>query len=394
MNALSPDALALASAVREWLEVQVLPVEASLAAAGSEAAGRIAQLGAAARAAGLWGLHYPPTWGGKVHRLTQYLPIAEAEGRSEFGPAIFGSEATLDAHMLHRHGSATVRERYLAPLARGEAVPCYGMSEPDGVGSVPATIRTSARLEDGQWHLNGRKWFISRAESASFMTVVARTLPATGAGEAWSMIVVPTDAAGFRIERSLDVFGHHQGHGEVSLTDVRVPADHVLGDGHDGLALMQQRLGLGRLLRSAHWLGLAQRCFDLMCARMVSARGRLAGLPDKQLARQHVFETHLALTSARALVHAAAVPLESGAADDVAVNLAKVAASRALERAADSAVQIHGAEGVSELTPLSGIYRTARTTRILDGTDEALISAVGRALLGRSHATARSPRHG
>lgn len=393
MNGQLPGAQALAATVREWLDTRVLPVEASLAAAGPEAAAHMARLGAAARAAGLWGLHYPPTWGGKVYRLSQYLPVAEAEGRSEFGPAIFGSEATLDAHMLHRYGSPTVRERYLAPLVRGETVSSYGMSEPGGAGSVPATIRTSAHLEGGQWRINGRKWFISRAEAAGFMTVMARTRPALGADESWSMIVVPAAAEGFRIERTLEVFGCRQGHCEVSFTDVRVPADHMLGDGHDGLVLMHKRLGLGRLLRSAHWLGLAQRCFDLMCARIGSARGRLAGLADKQLARQHVFETHLALAGARALVHAAAVSLENGEADGVAVNLAKVAASRALERAADSAIQIHGAEGVSELTPLSGIHRMARTTRILDGTEEALISAVGRALLGGTATPARSHDH-
>lgn len=371
----------LASQVRQWLHRQVIPIEADLDGGGPEAVRQMDRLSGMAREAGLWGLHYPLACGGRVGRLAQYLPIAEAEGGSEFGPAIFGSEATLDAHMLHRHASPTVRERFLAPLARGAATPSYGMSEPGSIGSMPSTLRTSARLEAGSWRIKGRKWFISRASHADFVTVVARTREEGPAGDSLSMIVVPTDAPGFRVERELDIFGRLQGQCEISFDDVRVPADHLLGTVHQGAALMQERLGLGRVLRSCHWLGLAQRCFELMCDRIISQRGDLASLGDKQLARQHVFDSHLAIASARALVHAAAVQLDTGACADVAVNVAKVAASRALGKAADSAIQIFGAEGVSALTPLSGIYRTARATRILDGTDESLVSAVGRRLL-------------
>jgi acyl-CoA dehydrogenase len=145
--------------------------------------------------------------------------------------------------------------------------------------------------------------------------------------------------------------------------------------------VMEQRHGLGRLLRSSHWLGLAQRCYDLMCSRILSPRGVSADLAGKQLIRQHVFECHLAIASARAMVEAAAAELDAGRPCDALVNLAKVAASRALSLAVDSAIQIHGAEGLGALTPLAGIYRIARTTRILDGADEALISAVGRRLI-------------
>jgi acyl-CoA dehydrogenase len=309
------------------------------------------------------------------------VPIAENEGRSEFGPMVFGSEAALDAHMLHRHGSAAVQARWLAEVAAGRATPSYGMSEPDASGSVPATLQATARHEGGAWCIDGRKWFVCRADRAALVTVLARTRAGAAPGDDLSMIVVPMDSPGVRIERELDVFGRHQGQCEISFTNVRVPADHLLGRVDGGIALMHERLRLGRVLRSCQWLGLAQRSFDLMCRRIRSPRGALAGLADKQLARQHVFEAHLAIAGARALVQAAAAGLDAGRPDDVAVNLAKVAASRALERAADSAVQIHGAEGVSNLTPLSGIYRTARTTRILDGADEALVSATGRRLI-------------
>ncbi|WCM94901.1 acyl-CoA dehydrogenase family protein [Acidovorax sp. NCPPB 2350] len=366
---------------RHWVDTHLIPAETALGEGDDAAHTRMAGLTASARQSGLWGIFLPLALGGQLGQLGAYARVAEEEGRSEFGPEVFGSEAVVDAHMLHRHGTRAVREHYLADLAAGRATPAYGMSEPDGVGSVPATIQTTATLEDGHWRIEGRKWFICRARRAAFVTVVARTRAHGPADGALSMIVVPADAPGFQVERSLDILGRDQGQCEISFHGVRVPADHVLGAPHQGMALMRQRLAMGRLVRSSHWLGLGQRCLDLMGARIHSPRGRLAGLADKQLVRQHVFEAHLALKSARALLRMAAAEFDAGQACDVSVNLAKVATARALGLAADSAVQIHGAEGLSALTPLSHIYRAARATRILDGTDEALINAVGRDLI-------------
>jgi len=144
---------------------------------------------------------------------------------------------------------------------------------------------------------------------------------------------------------------------------------------------MQQRLGLGRLLRAAHWLGLAQRCFDDLCKRVHSPRGELARLADKQLVRARVYRVFRDIAAARGLLEDAADKFDRGQANAIEVNLAKLAASETLSAAVDSAVQIMGAEGLSDLSPLSGIYRCARTTHILDGTDDALISNLGRDLL-------------
>ena len=127
-----------------------------------------------------------------------------------------------------------------------------------------------------------------------------------------------------------------------------------------------------------HWLGLAQRSFDLMCTRIRGPRGQQARLGDKQLVRLRVFEAYQAIASARGLLRDAARKFDAGVANAVEVNVAKVAASQALSLTVDSAIQVYGAEGLSSLTPLSGIYRAARATHILDGTDDALVSAVGR----------------
>lgn len=374
------DSAELARAVRCFVDERIIPLEAELAAEPRQAARRMAELSAEARAAGLWGSFYPQALGGRIASLRDYLAVAEQEGRSEYAPAIFGDDATLDLHMLTRHASEDIRQRFLAPLAAGTLVSSYGMSEPDSIGSIPATLSSHAEFVDGQWLLSGRKWFICRAERAGLITVIART----GSGpleNALSMLLVPSDAPGFRVERPLSILGRFSGQAELSFDQVRVPPSHVLGQPGQGLALMQERLGLGRILRSVHWLGLAQRCFDLMCARIHSARGQQARLADKQLVRQRVFKVYQAIASARALLQDAAGKHDAGVANSIEVNIAKVAASQALSEAVDSAIQIMGAEGLSELSPLSGIYRTARTTHILDGTDDALISAVGRQLL-------------
>lgn len=356
-----------AQRVRQFVDERIIPLEGELASNPQ----LLAELSEQARAEGLWGNFYPQTGAS----LREYLAVAEQEGRSEYAPAIFGDDATLDLHMLGRHASEAVRQRFLEPLACGAMVSSYGMSEPDSIGSIPATITAHAELIDGQWRLNGRKWFICRAERAALVTVVAQT------AQGLSMFLVPTDAPGFRVVRPLSILGRFSGQGELAFEDVPVAPSYVLGQPGQGLALMQERLGLGRILRSVHWLGLAQRCFDLMCARIHSARGQQARLADKQLVRLRVFSVYQAIASARLLLQDAAAKRDAGVANSVEVNIAKVAASQALSAAADSAIQIMGAEGLSAWSPLPGIYNTARTTHILDGTDDALISAVGRQLL-------------
>jgi len=370
----------LAKQVRQFVETEIVPHETALAAGDDAARSLSADLTKRAQQAGLFGVFYPLEYGGRIARLTNYLFVAEQEGRSEYAPGILGTDATLDAHMLARHGSPAVKQCFLAPLVQGAAVSSYAMSEPDSIGSIPATMTCRAVLQNNQWHINGSKWFICRSQTANFATVVAKTADAPVA-QALSMIVVPTDAPGFEIVRPLAVLGRFQGQSELAFTNVKVPADYLLGEQGQGIALMQQRLALGRLLRSVQWLGLAQRCFDLMCERVHSPRGKLARLADKQLVRARVVKVYQGIAAARGLLFDAAHKFDSGVANSIEVNVTKLTASQALSDAADCAIQIMGAEGLADWTPLSGIYRAAKTTHILDGTDDALISTVGRQLL-------------
>lgn len=367
---------ALAERTRAFIDTCIVPREVELAGPQEVARACHDELMARAREQGLWGLFHP----GRLESLQDYLVIAEQEGRSEYGPAIFGADMTLDARMLSRHGNAEIHRKFLTPLLSGEAVSAYAMSEPDSIGSVPATLTTRAAMGSDSLCLDGRKWFICRADRACFYTVVARTAEG-GLGDGLSMILVPAGLPGFSVARELDVLGSFHGQAELVFNAVRVPSTHVLGQPGGGLALMQERLQLGRLLRSAHWLGLAQRCFDLLCSRVSSVRGRQARLSDKQLVRLRTFDAYHSIAAARGLLRDAARQFDASVCNDIDVNVTKIAASRALSLVVDSAIQIYGAEGLSHLTPLSRIYRAARATHILDGTDDALISAVGRRLL-------------
>ena len=385
MSQLAISSAALGRKLRQFVNTEIIPHETILAQGDNLARELTLDLTRRAQQAGLFGSFYPLHRGGRFGSLVDYLPVAEQEGRSEYGPGIFGADATLDAYMLSQHGSASVKQRFLTPLLKGDAVSSYAMSEPDSIGSIPATMQCQARLQDGKWHINGRKWFICRAQVASFATVVARSADGP-INQSLSMVIVPSDAEGFKVVRPLSLLGRYQGQNELSFCSVRVPEDYVLGQAGQGIALMQKRLALGRILRSGQWLGLAQRSFEIMCERIHSDRGQMARLADKQLVRARVYTVYRAITSARCLLREAALKFDAGLPNAVEVNVAKLAASDALSQAADSAIQIMGAEGLADWSPLSGIYRAARTTHILDGADDALISTVGKHLLQAQYA--------
>ncbi|MGH3670491.1 MAG: AMP-binding protein, partial [Pseudonocardiaceae bacterium] len=285
------DPVSACAAVRRFTEEEILPREALLT--GPDNCGVLADLQQRARSAGLWGLYYPPELGGCGLTLPEYLPIAEQEGRALHGPAVFGADATLDVWMLHESGSERVHREYLAPLAAGTAVASYAMTEPGVSGSDASLLRTQARLAQGMWTVHGRKWFTSRGGRATFTTVVART---EGLGKpirsALSLLVVPADTPGFQVIRPLPTLGLEPDQWELEFADARVPEDHLVGQRGRGNAVIGRRLNLGRLLRAMHWLGQAQRAFDLMCLRMRQRRTLGGVLADKQLMHQHVFAAY------------------------------------------------------------------------------------------------------
>lgn len=395
MNAIVTDEVrSLRDEVREFLDEHLRPVESTLRAADPHARRTlVAELRDQAREHGLWGAARPVELGGRGLPWAGWAHIAEVEGNYLEGPAVLGSATLLDLTMLHRHAGDWLRERYLQPLLTGDVSPCYGMTEPGVSGSDLLQMRTNARRHGDEWVINGRKWF-SKVRGADFMTVFCRTGPAGASNRsAFSMILVPTDAPGFEIVRDLPLLGDQGGHAEIRLNNVRVPATHLLGPEGGGFGMAMERLSLGRLLRALTWVGQAQRAYDLMCARLRNRRTSTDMLGDKQLMQLHVFDSYTQLTSARLMLHHAAALLDAGDREvATAVSAAKVVASRMFQQVTDRAIQVYGAEGLSDDTPLSALFREARTTRIYDGPDEIHIQAVARRLLAKPDPAPHRPR--
>ncbi|MEU6019093.1 acyl-CoA dehydrogenase family protein [Streptomyces sp. NPDC047515] len=371
----------LPARVEEFVRCRVMPQEPALDAGGPDAARALRMVQREAQAEGLWALPLPSSLGGGGLTLGQYAELAEAEGASDHGPAALGSASLLDVTMLARHARSRVRENYLRRLVAGGIRTCYAMTEPDVPGTDPLLTHTRAVLQaDGSWAVTGRKWFTSGAADADLVTVLARSDGQPGDRDGLSLLLVPTDSPGFRVVRELPVFGTG-GQWEIELDDVRVPADHVLGERGQALSIAGERLQRGRILRCLRWLGQAQRAFDLMCRRAVSRSGSRGPLADHQLVQQHVFDALLALRTTRPLVHAAVALIDAGQDARTEVGLAKVAAARMLQQIADAAIQVHGAAGLGPDTVLPALFRTGRAARILDGPDELHITSVAQRVL-------------
>lgn len=369
----------LRTRTRRFVGELIEPSEGVLSGGGAPAAERLAELRQRARAEGLWALPCSREHGGKGLALADYAPIAIAEGHSEWSSAVFGSGVLLDCETLRWFARPAILERYFEPLIDGREFPSFSMTEPGVPGSDPQGLQTTATLEGETWVIRGRKWFTSNARRATCALVVCRTEPNAPAREAFSVFLVPSASPGYEIVRDIRVLGLNRDHCEIVYHDVRVPRDHLVGERGAGLAVCQKRLALGRTLRCLSWLGQAERAFDLMCRRLHARRLREGMLADSQLMQGHVFESYADITAARAQVMGLVNRFDS--VPSILISTTKVATSRMLNRVVDRAIQVFGAEGLSDDCPLSTMFRLARSARIYDGPDEVHTEAVGRSLL-------------
>lgn len=371
----------LRAQVYEFVTELVEPAEEQLHRGGEDARAALTELQDEAKRRGLWALGHPKDIGGGGLPFLDYVYINEVQGRSEYGQLALGTWTLQDSIMLNLHASPRWRETYLAPLVRGEISPSFAMTEPGIAGSDPTGLQTTAVLDGDEWVINGRKWFTTGAGVAAYTTVMCRTEPEAPTHRAFSMIIVPTDNPGYRLIRDTPVLGMESGHYEVEYDDVRVPAENLLGERGNGFVIAQERLGPGRIFHAMRWLGQAQRAFDLMCERLI---GRVAfgePLADKQLMQQHVFDSYTEIQASRLLTLKAAEAIDRGDQARVEIAAVKVHGARMLHAVIDRAVQVFGAEGVTDDTPLSRMYREARFARLYDGPDEVHISTVGRRIL-------------
>jgi acyl-CoA dehydrogenase len=368
--------------VRRFVEERVYPVESVLDDAYSEETQlTMRRLMGEAKEAGLWALGHPKEIGGRGLPFLDYVYVNEVIGRSEHAMVALGTHSLQDSLMLALHASPEWRERYLRPLVAGEIFPSFAMTEPDVASSDPTQLRTSAVLDGDHWVITGRKWFTTGANRAAYTTVMVRTEPEAPPHQAFSMIVVPTDAPGYEIVRETPVLGILGGHCEVVYDGVRVPRANLLGARGQGFLIAQQRLGPGRIFHCMRWLGQAQRAFDLMCARANERVAFGSPLADKQSIQNMVFETAAEIQACRLLTLHAAHMLDRGDPARVEIGLIKVVGARMLHHAIDRAIQVYGAKGLTPDTPLERMYRAARFGRIYDGPDEVHQMTVARRLL-------------
>ncbi len=378
--------------VREFLREEIYPLERDfLQRPFRELEPLLEQKRRIARREGLWAPHMPEEYGGMGLSLVEFAFLSEELGTTPLGHYALNCQAPDIGNMelLLQHGSEEQKERFLKPLVRGEIRSCFSMTEPDCPGSNPVWLETTARREGDRYVLNGRKWFTSSADGAAFAVVMAITDPdAESPHERASLLLVPTDAPGFRIVRNIPVMGHVGGgwasHAEVLYENCRVPVENRIGPEGAGFRLAQERLGPGRIHHCMRWLGICKRAFELMCSYAVRrelAPGKPLG--TRQIVQQWIAQSRAEIHGARLMVlHAAwRIEREGAYAAREEISLIKFTVAHVLQRVLDRAIQVHGGLGVTDETPLAFWYRMERAARIYDGPDEVHQTVVARRIL-------------
>jgi alkylation response protein AidB-like acyl-CoA dehydrogenase len=370
--------------VMRFVEDRVYPCEAQLERPWAEVLPLVDQLRAEARREGLWALGHPLDIGGGGLTMRDYLFVNEVIGRSPPAQVVLGANTLQTALLLRSYATPQIREQLLVPLvADGNGV-SFAVTEPGVASSDPTQLSTRAVLDGDEWVVTGRKWFTSWVDRSGHVLVMCRTEPGgTPPHQAFSMIVVPTGAPGFRIVRELQVLGLRDvlsGHFELELDSVRVPAGNLLGPRGAAFRLAQERLGPGRIYHCMRWLGMAQRAFDLLCRRANDRETGGRPLAERQLVQKMIFDSYCQIQSNRLLVLHTAELVDRGDEGRVEVSAIKVACAAMVHDVVDRAMQVYGGEGMTNLTPLESMYRHARYGRIVDGPDEVHVQRVARLL--------------
>jgi alkylation response protein AidB-like acyl-CoA dehydrogenase len=368
--------------VVRFVEDRVIPQEQMIFRGGDEAETARAKLKEEAKAEGLWAIGHPKSMGGLGVPWLEYTYINEVIGRSDVAMNTFGSYSLQTCLMLDSAATDWQRDTLLYPAVKGDIHVAFAVTEPGAASSDPTNITTTARLEGDEWVINGRKWYTSAALTSEWICVMCRTegddVPLH---ERFTMLLVPSSSPGYKIERDVFVMGLDSNHPECSYTNVRVPKENVLGERGQGFKLFQTRLGPARMTNVMRWLGQAQRAFDIMCDRINTREVRGGKLSSKQLMQQYVYDSYVEIQTARMMTLDAAEKMGRGEQARVEISAVKTYAARMLNHVLDRAIQVHGALGVCDDTPLEHMYRMARIYRIVDGPDEVHIERVGRNIL-------------
>jgi len=383
---------------RRFVDEELIPLEPEVLNQGFVAnLPALEEKRALAKERGLWAPFLPQDQGGMGLSLMEFAWVSEALGRTPIGHYTFNAQAPDVGNMelLMAHGTEAQKARFLAPLVTGATRSCFAMTEPMHAGSNPVWMSTTARADGDDYVIDGDKWFTTAADGADFTIVMAVTDPDADTHARASQILVPLDTPGFSILRNISVMGHSGGgwasHSEVRFDGVRVPRTHLLGEEGGGFKLAQARLGPGRIHHAMRWMGICSRAFDLMCTR-AATREISPGVPlgSKQLVQAMIADSRAEIDAARLSVLHTAEQIDRhgpfGAKNEI--SLIKFFAANVLQRVVDRALQVHGALGMTDDTPLAYWYREERAARLYDGPDEVHKISVAKRIL-RSYGMGR-----
>ncbi len=342
-----------------------------------------------ARTQGLWNLFLPDEEYGAGLKNWEYGLLCEIMGRSYIASRVFNCAApdTGNMEILAEFGTPAQKRRWLDPMLAGEMRSCFSMTEPETAGSDPTLLRTRAVRDGDDYVINGHKWFTSGAYGAAFAIAMVVTDPDAPPHRRASMIIVPTDAPGFNLIRAVSVMGHTGGggHCEIRYEDCRVPATNLLGVEGGGFAIAQARLGPGRIHHCMRCIGAAERAIELMCKRANSRYTHGSLLAEKSVIQNWVAESRMEIDSARLMVLHAAWKMDTVGKKEARQEIAmiKVIAANMMMTVLDRAIQVFGAMGVSDDTPIARMWRDGRAMRLADGPDEVHKMTIARRELRR-----------
>jgi alkylation response protein AidB-like acyl-CoA dehydrogenase len=388
----SEELQAILEMMREFLDKEIVPMEKDLDSVGFRAIlPELEKKRELVRKMELWAPLHPKDMGGMGLPLMDVAMIYEVLGRSPLGLFVFGCQApdAGNIEIIHKFGTDEQKEQYCRPNVEGKIRSCFAMTEVDVCGSNPTWILTTAKKDGDDYVINGRKWYTSSADGATYAIVMAETNPeAESPHMRSSMIIVPTNTPGFNLVRNISVMGHEgddwASHAEVSFQNCRVPQSNVLGGEGMGFVLAQQRLGPGRIHHCMRWVGISNRCFEFMCSYAKKRRRT----PTETLADSDVIKTYIAdsaadILSSRLMVLNAAWVIQNkgvkAAMKDISI--IKFHVANAMQRVIDRAVQVLGGLGMADDTPIAMYYRQERAARIYDGADEVHKLSVAKRIL-------------
>jgi len=398
---LRPEAVDLISRVKDFIEKECVPVEHTFHEQIQDGDDRwksyppiMSELKDKAKSLGLWNLFLPESEFGAGLTNYEYAHLAEAMGTCSIASEAMNCQApdTGNMEVIARYGNEDHQKEWLQPLLDGEIRSAFGMTEP-GVASSDATnMQATAVLDGDEYVINGEKWWTSGAGDPRCKIIIfmAVTNPDAAKHQRHSMMLVPMESEGIEIKQMMHVFGYDDaplGHAHIKFNNVRIPRDNLLlGEGR-GFEIAQGRLGPGRIHHCMRTIGVGERAIDLMCQRGIDPTKMPFGKNIANLGANfdYIAESRIELNAARLLTLDAAHKMDTVGNKIAASEIAqiKVYVPNVVLKIIDRAIQIHGGEGVSQLTPLASMYAHIRTLRLADGPDEVHRRAVARLELGK-----------